>query len=105
MSLVKVFGLFVLDKPQIAPSLNVCDDPTDIYRCEFLDKELCICKDNDVKSLCQGYCDNSCRGYTRNQTLIDRDCQPIQQVNSPYQVHNILVRCHTCRHWILPAST
>lgn len=75
---------FQLDTPPIAPSLNICDDPTEIVRCELLDKELCVCKDVEIMSLCQGYCDGSCRGYTRNQTLI-RDCHPIVQAGVKQQ--------------------
>ncbi|XP_052786332.1 uncharacterized protein LOC128221770 [Mya arenaria] len=68
-------------EPQVAPNLNMCGDPVNaISNCETLEWELCICKDDSIKSLCHGYCSDTCTGYSRNKT-INQNCHVIPDAN------------------------
>ncbi|XP_052265018.1 uncharacterized protein LOC127867715 isoform X2 [Dreissena polymorpha] len=67
------------DKYPKPVTLNQCMDPVASPSvCYTLHKEICICDDESIKSICEGYCDGACGGtIRRNDTNIG--CHTIDQ--------------------------
>ncbi|KAH3741395.1 hypothetical protein DPMN_048120, partial [Dreissena polymorpha] len=70
-------------------TLNQCMDPVDSSSiCYTLHKEICVCKDESIKSICDGYCSGCGGTIRRNDT--NYGCHKIDQLSGWYMRHSLL---------------